>query len=101
MKVRFAKIFFLSTLILISGCKSKESTEESTEHLVTFLQKHNFGGLPLILMERRGDYFKDRWYKVTLYFGYGDNGNWDTCSEDAARLNMQIKRDSFRCVLAR
>ncbi len=87
----------LTTLILLSSCKSNESTEE----LVSFVENTDFGSPVPIFMEHRGDFFTDRWYKVTLYFGYGDNGNWETCIEDAKRLNLQFKNNTYRCVLGK
>lgn len=97
MKLKITHIVFLIILTLTNGCQSKDSANE----LVEFVQNNSFGGPVPIFMERRGDFFSDRWYKVTLYFGYGDNWNWVTCTEDAERLNLEGKKDSFRCVLAK
>lgn len=96
MNLQQTKILFLATFVLLSGCKSNDSTEQ----LVSFVKNNNFGGPAPIFMERRGDFYTNRWYKVTIYFGYGDNGNWDTCTEDAERLNLKIKNNAFRCIPA-
>jgi hypothetical protein len=90
----------LTIQILLSSCSSNESTQE----LVSFVENTDFGSPVPVFMENYSlseIYSSGSWFKVTLYFGYTDNGNWETCIEDAKRLNLQFKNSTYRCVLAK
>ena len=89
-------VILLTIQILLSSCSSNESTQE----LVSFVENTDFGSPVPIFMEHYGN-FSGSWFKVTLYFGYADNGNWETCIEDAKRLNLQFKNNTYRCALGK
>jgi hypothetical protein len=78
--------------IALTACSS-----EPDERLIEFAKDNNFE-VPVYFMERRGDYFQDKWHKTTLYFGFGADWNFKTCQEDAERLNKELKSITFRCV---
>lgn len=84
--------------IFMVGCKP--NPQKNVEKLISFAASNDLG-VEAVFMEMRGTFFTDRWYKVTLYFGYGDNENWNTCVKDANLLNIQDRPNAYRCVLAR
>ncbi len=95
------KLMVVSLSLMASmavGCKP--SPQKNVEKLISFAENNDFG-VEAVFMEMRGSFFIDRWYKVTLYFGYGDNENWNTCIQDSNRLNIHDKPNVYRCVLAR
>ncbi|QVL45172.1 MAG: hypothetical protein KFB94_07860 [Methylophilaceae bacterium] len=96
MKIKIGSIILLSILIFLTACKGERDKDE----LISFVQDNKFKGSPIVFMERYGEYL-DEWWKVTIYFGYGDNYNWETCLMDAERFNLEVKKDSFRCVLSK
>ena len=71
---------------------------ESDQKLAKFVKNTEFS-VPVFYLERSGDFHTDRWYKVVLYFGYGDDWNLRACEEDALRLNKETPGFiKFRCV---
>lgn len=96
MKIKIVSITLFSILILLSACKIERDTDE----IISFVEENKFKGPPIVFMERNGEY-SGKWWKVTMYFGYGDNYNWETCLTDAERFNLEVKKDSFRCVLSK
>ena len=88
-----SSIFISFTVLIITACSS-----ESEGELVKFVKNTEFT-VPVFYLERSGDFHTDRWYKVVLYFGYGDDWNLRACEEDALRFNKETPSPiKFRCV---
>jgi hypothetical protein len=95
MKILLTNIFVSMSLILLSACDS----DLQENQLVSFVENNNFDNPQFVFLEKRGSFITDKWYKVTLYFGYADNWNWDSCIDEANRLNSMDIKDAYRCVL--
>ena len=95
MKIHLTKIFVSMSLILLSACES----DSQENQLISFVENNNFVNPQFVFLEKRGSYITDRWDKVTLYFGYANNWNWESCVDEAKRLNSLDKKDAYRCVL--
>lgn len=85
-------ILFIS--LLLGGCTQDHN--ETEKNLVSFVKNAGFE-VPPVFLETQGTFLSADWYKVTLYFGYADNGNWIYCLEDAKRLNQVAYPRKFRC----
>jgi hypothetical protein len=81
----------------LAGCTDYHA--QSTEKLVSFVKNRDFG-VPVVFMEKQGSFYAENWFKVTMYFGYSDDNNWNTCIEDAKRWTARLRAGVYRCVLA-
>ena len=86
----------ITVVVLLQGCDT--NSRDATEQLVSLVQAGDFNPTP-VFMEVRGIFYTDKWFKVALYFGYGDNGNHEACIEEATRLNAKEGAGKYRCVL--
>lgn len=92
-RTSISSVFSLFTASIMTAC-----SVESDEKLIKFVESAQFD-TPVFYMERRGDFYTDKWHKTVLYFGYGGDWNFRACEEDAARLNKDIRGpEKFRCV---
>ncbi len=79
---------------MLGGCTPDHSEKE--KKLVSLVKDLKFE-VPPVMLEIRGEHLTENWYKVALYFGYGGDGNWKNCQEEADRLNKIERSKRYRC----
>lgn len=94
MKNLFSFGLCMCIMSAISGC----SKSDPNEKLLRLVKDTEFS-VPIVLMEMRGNFYTSQWFEVTLYFGYGADGNFEACRSEADRLNRDNNEIKYRCRL--
>jgi hypothetical protein len=95
LKVRRKKtalIYLATFLFCLSGC----SEQDPEEKLKKFVKNNEFS-VPVVLLEMRGGFYTNSWFGGVLYYGYGNNGNYENCIKDAESRNKEERAVNYRC----
>lgn len=87
-----SSIYLATFLFFLSGCTEQDPEEK----LKKFVKDTEFS-VPVVLLEMRGGFYTNSWFGVVLYYGYGNNGNYEVCIKEAEIKNKEEGGTNYRC----